>query len=149
MKQPYLLDVNMLIALAWPSHIYHKQAHEWFGQKKAHPWATCPLTQCAFVRLSSNPKIIEDAVLPQQALNLLKEMIGHKKHIFWPDDINWADSKNVPVELLFGHQQVTDAYLLGLVLKNKGKLATMDQKMKFLLKSPERAEQVLEIVDIK
>jgi len=30
-------------------------------------------------------------------------------------------------EKLFGHQQVTDAYLLGLAIRKKGKLATLDR----------------------
>lgn len=76
-------------------------------------------------------------------------MIDHKKHTFWSDDINIVSSKEIPQELLFGHRQVTDAYLLGLAIKKKGKLVTMDQKIKFLLKSPKMAEQALEIVSIK
>jgi hypothetical protein len=40
---------------------------------------------------------------------------------------------------LAGHQQVTDAYLLGLAMHKKGKLATMDRAVRALLpeKSPE------------
>jgi hypothetical protein len=40
---------------------------------------------------------------------------------------------------LAGHQQVTDAYLLGLAMHRKGKLATMDRAVRALLpaKSPE------------
>jgi predicted nucleic acid-binding protein len=34
---------------------------------------------------------------------------------------------------LAGHQQVTDAYLLGLAMHKKGKLATMDRAVRALL----------------
>jgi hypothetical protein len=34
---------------------------------------------------------------------------------------------------LAGHQQVTDAYLLGLAMHKKGKLATMDRAVRTLL----------------
>ena len=34
---------------------------------------------------------------------------------------------------LVGHQQVTDAYLLGLTVQNKGKLATLDRGIVDLL----------------
>ena len=27
----HLLDVNVLIALAWPSHAHHEAAHHWFS----------------------------------------------------------------------------------------------------------------------
>jgi predicted nucleic acid-binding protein len=46
---------------------------------------------------------------------------------------------------LAGHQQVTDAYLLGLAIHKRGKLATMDRAVRTLLpdKSPERDFAVL------
>lgn len=110
-----LLDVNMLIALAWPSHVHHRQAHAWFSQNAARGWATCPLTQCAFVRISSNPKIIPEAVTPREALALLSQMTGMKTHTFWKDEIGILD-KHVPSGLLVGHRQITDAYLLGLAI---------------------------------
>jgi hypothetical protein len=58
----YLLDTNLLIALAWPQHIHHAQAHAWFGKTGHQAWATCPITQLGFVRISSNAKIIPAAV---------------------------------------------------------------------------------------
>ena len=46
---------------------------------------------------------------------------------------------------LVGHQQVTDAYLLGLAIHKKGKLVTMNRGVRMLLpeKSPERDFVVL------
>ncbi|MFO7534619.1 MAG: TA system VapC family ribonuclease toxin [Kiritimatiellia bacterium] len=120
-----LLDVNMLIALAWPSHVHHRQAHGWFSQNAARGWATCPLTQCAFVRISSNPKIIPEAVMPAEALALLRQMVGLKTHTFWKDEIGILD-KSVPSALLVGHRQITDAYLLGLAIRHDGRLVTLD-----------------------
>lgn len=38
-----------------------------------------------------------------------------------------------------GHQQVTDAYLLGLAIHKKGRLATLDRALLSLL--PERSEE--------
>ena len=28
-----LLDVNVLVALAWPNHVHHTQAHRWFSAR--------------------------------------------------------------------------------------------------------------------
>ena len=61
-----LLDINLLIALAWPSHVHHRQAHAWFAENAPSGWATCPFTQCGFVRISSNPQIIPEADSPHQ-----------------------------------------------------------------------------------
>lgn len=53
----YLLDANVLLALAWPNHLHHAAAHLWFAKNHKSGWATCPLTQLAFVRLSMQPAV--------------------------------------------------------------------------------------------
>jgi predicted nucleic acid-binding protein len=32
MSTPYLLDVNLLLALTDPMHLHHNAAHRWFGE---------------------------------------------------------------------------------------------------------------------
>ena len=49
---PYLLDVNVLIALAWPNHVHHGEALRWFEAKAVKAFRTCPMTQAGFVRIS-------------------------------------------------------------------------------------------------
>lgn len=127
-----LLDVNMLIALAWPSHVHHEIAQAWFSVNASAGWATCPFTQCAFVRISSNPRIIPEAVTPKEALVLLHEIVNLKTHTFWKDDISMLDD-TVPAGLLVGHRQVTDAYLLGLAIHHGGCLVTLDGGLSSLL----------------
>ena len=135
-----LLDVNVLIALAWPSHVHHRHAHAWFAANQSTGWATCPFTQCAFVRVSSNSRIIPEAVTPMAALALLREMVSLPHHSFWPDDVPFC-KETVPTELLVSHGQITDAYLLGLSIRNRGKLVTLDRGVAALLpkESPHRA----------
>jgi predicted nucleic acid-binding protein len=55
------------------------------------------------------------------------------------------DSLKPFAQKLAGHQQVTDAYLLGLAIHKRGKLATMDRAVRTLLpdKNPERDLVVL------
>jgi len=76
-----------LIALAWPQHIHHAQAHVWFGKIGRKAWATCPMTQLGFVRISSNAKIIPAAVSPREAIAMLEKIIAIPGHGFWPDDL--------------------------------------------------------------
>ncbi|HOZ49130.1 MAG TPA: PIN domain-containing protein [Candidatus Hydrogenedentes bacterium] len=140
-----LLDVNVLIALAWPSHVHHREAHAWFAANRAAGWATCPLTQSAFVRVSSNPRIIPEAVTPLEALALLHEVVRLDHHVFWPDDMPF-DRESLRTELLVSHRQVNDAYLLGLAIRNNGKLVTFDRGIAALL-PPESANRgALEIL---
>src|SRR4051812_36481961 len=121
-----LLDINVLIALAWPNHVHNAAARLWFARESNHGWATCPLTQCGFVRISSNPKIIVGAVKPSEALALLQRMAADAHHQFWPDDLSLTSAATSPWDRLSGHRQVTDTYLFSLCLRHGGKIATLD-----------------------
>jgi len=142
----FLLDVNVLIALMWPAHENHTQAQGWFGRKSRDGWATCPFTQAAFVRIISNPAFSSDAVTPQEALKLLAANLNHPSHHFWPDEIGLVTATQAFVRRLVGHQQVTDAYLLGLALHKKGKLATMDRGVSALLPEKNSADAIIEVI---
>ena len=53
-----LLDVNVLIALFDKAHIFHEMAHRWFARNRRHGWATCAMTESAFVRISCGPSYV-------------------------------------------------------------------------------------------
>jgi toxin-antitoxin system PIN domain toxin len=125
----FLLDANALIALAWPSHSDHEKVERWFARNGRKGWATCPLTECAFVRIISNPGFSAHALPLPSAVKLLSLNLEHPAHRFWGADITFADAVRSFSNGLVGHQQVTDAYLLGLALHKKGKLATLDQSI--------------------
>lgn len=143
----FLLDLNLLLALAWPSHVHHDIAHDWFRRNAAPGWATCPVTQLGFIRLSSNPAFTSDAVSPVEALSLLRAMIAMDGHEFWPDDIDCASGSFATGLRMTGHRQVTDAYLLSLARARAGCLATLDRRMNRLLPANERPDRHLRIVE--
>ncbi len=122
-----LLDVNVLIALAWSSHTHHEAAHTWFGQVDRH-WATSVLTQIAFVRLSSNPAVVGGLITPQQAARVLERMTKHPGHVFWEITPSLSTLR-CPGDWVLGHRQVTDAYLLALAEHHQGTLATFDRRL--------------------
>ncbi len=140
----YLLDVNVLLALAWPNHVHHEVARSWFRRRGRQAWATCPMTQCGFVRVSSNPAIIRDAASPGEALALLKQMTAHPGHHFWTDERSIAAPEFTFPGLLTGHRQVSDAYLLSLAILKKGMLATLDHGIKALSTSGTSVELISE-----
>ena len=129
----FLLDANVLIALAWPAHEAHSRVQQWFARNAKQGWATCPLTQAAFVRILSNPAFSSDAVSPREALSVLRANLKHFSHQFWRDEIGLSEALNRFEGRVVGHLQITDAYLLGLVLHNNGRLATLDQGVEMLL----------------
>ena len=115
-------------------------ALKWFARHRARGWATCPITQAGFVRIVSNPAFSRDAVRPHEAIQVLAANTAARDHTFWPDAIPFADAAASAGQRLVGHQQVTDAYLLGLAVRQGGILATLDQRLGALAapKSPER-----------
>jgi toxin-antitoxin system PIN domain toxin len=126
---PYLLDVNLLIALSWPEHGQHAPARSWFAKHSRKGWATCPLVQAGFVRIVSNPAFSPRAVTMQEAIEGLRISLQDEAHQFWPDSIAFTDAMLALERPIRDHQQVTDAYLVALAIQNRGKLATLDRKI--------------------
>jgi toxin-antitoxin system PIN domain toxin len=143
----HLLDANVLIALSWPHHVHHAKAHEWFHGTGRAAWSTCPLTQLAFIRISSNPKIIADAVTPREALEVLNKIVSVPGHHFWPDTVSPADAKVLSSAAFVGHRQVTDAYLLSLAQHHKGKLATFDSAIAELIQANKERRQHVTVIE--
>jgi uncharacterized protein len=127
-----LLDVNVLIASVDEGHVAYKIVHAWLYESAGRHWATCPLTQAGFVRVISNRRFHEQAVSVGEAFELLTAITRRPGHRFWPMDFSLAEAVQPFLERLFGHQQVTDAYLLGLSIKNKGRLVTLDRGIEAL-----------------
>ncbi len=125
----HLLDVNVLIALIDPAHVLHDQAHEWFGRVGHKAFATCPVTENGLLRIVGHPKYPNSPGPPSVVVASLAAMRGLPGHAFWPDSISLVDSPLVDTDLLSSHGRVTDSYLLALARANKGKLATMDQRL--------------------
>jgi toxin-antitoxin system PIN domain toxin len=124
----FLLDANVLIALAWPEHEFHEKAGRWFARHSREGWATCPFTQAAFLRILSNPAFSVNALTPENAVRVLESNVNSPTHQFWPDSISVPEAlKNSITGRLTGHRQTTDAYLLGLAMRHRGKLATLDK----------------------
>lgn len=139
--KPYLLDTNVLIALAWPNHVHHAEALAWFQTRAALAFRTCPLTQTGFVRISSNPGFSENPPSPHQALQLFKRITELPGHDFWPDDLALTDA--FATGPLMSHRHVTVGYLLALAARHDGVLATLDRGVRPLARSSlERLELI-------
>jgi len=141
-----LLDVNLFVALAWPSHVHHGLAHRWFRRAHEDGWATCPLTQSGFVRVSCNRLVLPEPATPRDAVLLLRELVELPGHVFWSDDVSIARSDAFALGRLTGHRQITDAHLLALATQRGGRLATLDRKIGTLLPDGVEPRNVLLLV---
>lgn len=125
----YLLDVNLLIALIDPAHVQHDHVHEWFGRVGHKAFATCPITENGLLRIVGHPKYPNCPGPPSVLASALSAIRSLPGHAFWTDSISLVESDLVDPRLLSSHSRVTDGYLLALARANKGKLATLDQKL--------------------
>lgn len=123
----WLLDANLLIALVHESHVHHGLAHRWFDLTPERRWATCALTQLAFLRLTANRKVVGADYSPSAALDVLAVMTAQPNHSYWDDAPAPVDSRELASPALSGHRRVTDVYLLGLAWLRRQRLATLDR----------------------
>jgi len=112
----WLLDVNALLACGWKTHADHAALLQWLLQTKS--WATCPLTESGFVRISMTTAYrasFEDA---RRSLATLRALPGHH---FMADNV---DAASLPT--LTSSKDTTDAHLVTLAKRHGLRLATLD-----------------------
>ena len=139
--KPYLLDVNVLLALAWPFHVHHPIAVGWLKRNLRAGFRTCPLTQMGFVRISMNAGFTNPPASPSEALALLDQFTALPHHGFWPDDIPLSHALHR--RMFFGHQQVTDSYLVAMAEAHDGVFATLDRRT---LALPRATPDIVELI---
>lgn len=123
-----LLDVNCLLAIAWPNHQHHRLVADWFERQADAGWSTCAVSELGFVRLSSNPAYTAAHVSPREAVGLLAELrtIGRHEYLDAPSPCSFEAMRHPTMQ---GHRQVTDCYLLAIARSRNCSLATLDQRL--------------------
>jgi toxin-antitoxin system PIN domain toxin len=122
-----LFDVNMLVALVQPDHVFHGRAHAWWdAANQKNGWASCPLTQNGFIRIVSQASY-ERPLPSSRAIEILAEYTETTDHAFWADDISLLDATLFDRKRVLGPKQLTDIYLLALAVRRGGRLVTFDQ----------------------
>jgi toxin-antitoxin system PIN domain toxin len=122
-----LLDVNLLVALAWPHHILFAPAQRWFASIRALGWATTPSTEAGLVRLSMNPAVAGQVPAWSAVLQLVRRMRAVEGHRRWEDTVDLTEDPIVARARVVGHRQVGDVLLAAAAAHNGGRLATVDR----------------------
>ncbi len=120
-----LLDVNLLMALLWENHEHHIPARSWL--KGVSAFATCPVAQLGFARVSSHP-LLGYGLTPELAFGVLRQFVADPRHEFVPDDLSSTD-RVVHTELMTGANQITDRYLVAIARQHGFSLATLDEPL--------------------
>ncbi len=134
----YLLDVNVAFALLDQAHVHHAAASAWF-EAPGLRWSLCAFTEAGILRLLTQTKGLS---LPmEQATSLLESLKEQGEYHYQPIHADWQTLTKPFSKRLHGHNQVTDAYLLGLVIREGLVLTTFDRA--FLHLAGEYARHVL------
>ena len=120
----YLLDVNVLLALAHQNHSEHLKVSNWFRDAYgiAKVFLTCSITELGFVRVSVQAGLEANII---EAMETLRELKKSSKVSFTilADDIG-CDRVPSYVKL---PSSLTDGHLLDLANKVGAKLVTLDK----------------------
>lgn len=117
----YLLDGNVLVALAICGHVHRDRCLRWF--RMIEGFATCAATEGTLLRIHMMMAADKSAAAAWHTLNAFR---SHPRHRYWPESFSYAE---IDPTRLTGHRQITDAWLARLAAKNGGLLATLDESL--------------------
>lgn len=137
----HLLDVNGLIALLNESHVHNLAVTEWFAMPGLQ-WALCPFTEAALLRFMTRPKTGDMSM--EEANAMLARLKEHPGCHYQPIAHDWHTLTAPFSKRLHGHNQITDAYLLGMAISEGLILTTLDQGILHLAGEHSRHVLVLE-----
>lgn len=129
MSRRFLLDVNVLLALLDPQHVFHGAAHDWAEREAGARWLTCPLVQNGALRVASQPAYSERLGTAAVVRDVLAAFCADPRHDFCPDDVSLLDDVHVARPELLTPARVTDLYLLALARHHGARLATFDRRI--------------------
>jgi hypothetical protein len=125
-----LPDVNVLLALSNPDHLFYRVATKWLVQIQSARFLLCAVTESSFVRLTASPHVGNRKM--ETAIELLEDIRSLPNRESLPMDGSWLELISPLVSRIHGHRQVTDALLLGLAIRHNVILVTLDQKIQAL-----------------
>ena len=115
----WLLDGNVLVALAIDTHEFHERVQRWFDSQ-SEPFATCAITEGTLLRVHMNLAADRSAATAWSVLEAIHAM---PDHVFWNDGFSYREVASAGVTR---SKQVTDAWLAELARRHNAQLATLD-----------------------
>ncbi|MCX7621338.1 MAG: type II toxin-antitoxin system VapC family toxin [Acidimicrobiales bacterium] len=124
-----LLDVNLLLYATNTAAPRHKAAKAWFeqlmnsGETVALPWAVL----LAFVRLTTNPRVLEQPLAPSAAIAYLEQWRAHPSvAVPEPTDRHPRILEHLLSATGVGGNLVSDAHIAALAIEHGATLCSVD-----------------------
>lgn len=119
-----MLDVNVLVALLDEDHAHHELALAWLDTPNLL-FSICPLTEAGFLRYMTRPKM--GGMSMEEATAMLARLAEEPGYHHQPISVDWHAIYGIFSKRLFGPNQITDAYLLGVAVRENLVLVTFDK----------------------
>ena len=103
--------------------LHHKLVEDWFGSSGLQ-WALCAFTEADVLRFFTRPKT--GSLSMEQVTAMLDTLKQQPGFYYLPITADWQTLTRPFSKRLHGHNQVTDAYLLGVAVREELTLATFD-----------------------
>lgn len=134
-----LLDVNVWLALVDENHVHHEKALAYWQDQSAPEIAFCRVTALAFLRLSTNPKILSRPLTTDEAWEIYQRYRTEARVGFIVDSPE-IDASFMALcrQTSFPHHLWTDYYLAALAQFRQCRVVSFDkdfsifQSLKFL-----------------
>ncbi|MFV0337543.1 MAG: TA system VapC family ribonuclease toxin [Chthoniobacterales bacterium] len=125
----HLLDVNTVLALLDPAHVFHEAAHRWLEQESDVRWITCPLVQNGVLRVAAQTTYPNRIGSCAEVRQVLASFCADSRHAFCADNLSLLDSPALVQPEKLTPSRVTDLYLLLLAKYHGVKLTTFDSRI--------------------
>ena len=124
-----LPDGKILIALLDGNHVFHTPVHDWLGPHQGG-LATCAITHNGAIRIMSQPRYSSlISLTAAQVKQQLQMGLTSQDHVYWPCNESLLDDRLFDWSRIHGPAQLTDIYLLGLAVRHKACLVTLDRNI--------------------
>ncbi len=137
----HLLDVNVAVALLDEAHMHHEVVETWFDTPGLQ-WALCGFSEAGVLRFFTRPKT--GGMSMEQVTAMLARLKEQAGYHYQPLTVDWQDLTRPFSRRVHGHNQVTDAYLLGLAVRDGLVLTTLDKAVLHLAGEHKQHVLVLE-----
>jgi uncharacterized protein len=141
--QGYLLDANVLVALAVREHVHHQAARSWLASlNRSSTWWTTPVTELALVRLLLNASITGQSLEVYQALDVIRQIRTQPDHRFLGDSTSLIES-SIDISGFATAKDATDFHLVNLAAAHTLVLVTFDARLARALAAPDQQHVLL------
>lgn len=125
----FLLDVNVLIAIADSRSVHRDLFLDWYRMMNFPAIATCPITENGFLRIFGHPEYPGGPGSVAEATKFLAGFKMRPNYHFVPDDFSLLDSGTGALSAKLSSKNLTDLYLAGLCFKHAIRFATFDRRI--------------------